>query len=1563
MPHKLVVAKRLSQCLNPALPTGVHARALDVYTHIFTVLGVDGLRRDLPVWTPGLLPFFAHAATSVRPVVLDMYERFYIPLSDDLRPVTRALLLSLLPGLEEESGEYFDRVVALLDRISASVTIPFFLQCIWIVLATSPAVRLSALNYLARRMPPLSDANAPCSMIEANLPLFVRGFVHVLNDEALLVRRQGLDFLVVHVPLASPVFAALDEHAHVAVMNAALSAVLRRDISLNRRLYAWLLGSGESDEDQQAYFEKYALPVVARALCDTMNAERLGSAAVQRPYKIFVSLMDKRTLAQPLLRVIILDVFAALTRDLERHNDLNATAQTLFEAADDFLLYGALYSAMRGKPRAWSRAMNAAQTVGLFRAVLALFPHHKESATVVHLPALFAAQVALATDSVSSDTLSLLNEMAEVLAPRAFEQQPNGCGRDLYAPADALYSGAQDPKPVAALQDRTLATVILERVLRMALSSDALASCPHRASQLYTLLERLSILVDEAHRLTLAAKGDHSHASLDASLHLDAWNKAYFARICTTSSYKELAPLLRAGMRLSSSAAVHGSLAFATPSNADAVLAQILTLLQSDTYKQHDIAVALYWDVQACVPTAYATRALCAQLSQGDARAMVALGSLWRLRDAAPSGQLDTPLLIVLDGLRSTDMTQRHAAEVWLSTHVSDYAPLLHMVLRRLLNISAERTCTATEPRTYVYEAPFDQAYTDYYLATLSALVVAGGTALVDTAASIRWGEDTALDVLREHVVLLLRSAPRAGPGTLDMTTYAHSLHLLHLLLVTGAPDTFRSATEAALLDVLRIALARRDGSTQIMALRTLRDVVGDALSDDVAAAYADIVRRGLTTSPGDCELFAWTAFVHTLLPRVSDAVNEFMLPLCATLRELLVAALRPMSSHNADIFGPTLTLAVDRTPSTEREIVQLLSVLEHTLLQALSSRHLIEPDSLRADASAPSGSFLASFSSVFVAEATATPPSNATPLPVARTAAQVVQLLQYVWIVTSDVSLPTALGHTTAALERLYRVHTAATLDALAEAWWLSGAVNALAAPTPSLLTRLAGSEQVVCAALCDSISSRRRNGSRGVLVNDLLLLRFLDAYAQTLSSDALAQVWPVVALLAKGVQTGAGRAHVFLTLRLVTTMGVRLAPTRVFEDARARRDVQDTFVRLGEQVLSLYARSLDVTSVARDSDSASVASEREDIANDAAAPTPVQVVQFFAASALPALQSLAIETDRAMSLCTSLAYYVLAPGFKSRARAMDIEPLVLDLLTQMSTLTGTSKTWRAVVWDTFLDAKFFALSPAMGKRWAPIVAALMSAERDRLVDVIGRMAPAPSTNLFTSREADVIARVVGVRRLAYTVWTAQPHTFLAQLPLIQEKVVDILRAQSAELVQAEVYLCMRVLLCRFSSQHLAGFWPILLTELMRIFGKARTELPEPRTDALHLLFSVSKLVDLLITLQTEDFQIHQWLLITDTPDAVQVAEQPGVESLLDCIARVAGPSPAPSTDVIKQAQQRRPMLPMSRIETVTELTPFFANASRAFYESQFLDEPLDVDQMEEGLLHDLFEPIAVQT
>jgi hypothetical protein len=98
IPRKPIVSKRLSQCLNPALPTGVHQRALEVYSHIFSVLGVcileasnhnphltsngfsvksEGIKRDLSLWTSGIFPFFEYAATSLKVCLLRNSKNAY----------------------------------------------------------------------------------------------------------------------------------------------------------------------------------------------------------------------------------------------------------------------------------------------------------------------------------------------------------------------------------------------------------------------------------------------------------------------------------------------------------------------------------------------------------------------------------------------------------------------------------------------------------------------------------------------------------------------------------------------------------------------------------------------------------------------------------------------------------------------------------------------------------------------------------------------------------------------------------------------------------------------------------------------------------------------------------------------------------------------------------------------------------------------------------------------------------------------------------------------------------------------------------------------------------------------------------------------------------------------------------------------------------------------------------------------------------------------------------------------------------------------------------------------
>ena len=180
------MAKRLSQCLNPALPSGVHARALEVYSHILLVIRPDGLRRDLQIWSPGLLPFFQFASTSTKPSLLNLLDKHYLPLNEDLRPILKSLILALLPGLEEETGEFFDKVLILLDSISKSVSRQFFFENLWLAMITMPSIRLSALNYLSRKLPnDLNEMNekSASEVIGKDLGLMVKGLISGLEDK------------------------------------------------------------------------------------------------------------------------------------------------------------------------------------------------------------------------------------------------------------------------------------------------------------------------------------------------------------------------------------------------------------------------------------------------------------------------------------------------------------------------------------------------------------------------------------------------------------------------------------------------------------------------------------------------------------------------------------------------------------------------------------------------------------------------------------------------------------------------------------------------------------------------------------------------------------------------------------------------------------------------------------------------------------------------------------------------------------------------------------------------------------------------------------------------------------------------------------------------------------------------------------------------------------------------------------------------------------------------------------------------------------------------------------
>ena len=77
---------------------------------------------------------------------------------------------------------------------------------------------------------------------------------------------------------------------------------------------------------------------------------------------------------------------------------------------------------------------------------------------------------------------------------------------------------------------------------------------------------------------------------------------------------------------------------------------------------------------------------------------------------------------------------------------------------------------------------------------------------------------------------------------------------------------------------------------------------------------------------------------------------------------------------------------------------------------------------------------------------------------------------------------------------------------------------------------------------------------------------------------------------------------------------------------------------------------------------------------------------------------------------------------------------------------------------------------------------------------------------------------RAQNLRRLSFVIFASEKNHFLTQLPAVQEKMVDILRSGTAPIVESEVYLCIRVLLCRLSAHNLSSFWPVLLAEMVCI-------------------------------------------------------------------------------------------------------------------------------------------------
>ncbi|KAG5733413.1 Protein dopey, partial [Termitomyces sp. T112] len=834
IPRKLIVSKRLSQCLNPALPTGVHQRALDVYLHILSVLGPEGLLADLPIWSSGLFPFFEYAATSVKPTLLNLFDTHYLPLQSGLRPVMKSFILALLPGLEEETSEFFDKVLNLLDRLSGTVSPSFFFQNIWLVMLTTPIARGTSLNYLARRLPRLNADEDITEVVGKDIGLMIRAFAAALEDENLLVRRGALDLLLQSLRVDSTAVRKAQVEDRVILMRAATGVVLRRDLSLNRRLYTWLLGSDEKSEHQIEYLKTHVLDLVYSTLKSEMFTPS-GEYSESRPFKIFISLLDKWEIGAAISQVLVYDAFKAIENLIDHPSDggedVTMTASTLYEAIEPHILWKQLltvtFSEITGD-------RNDIEAIRMIQFLLKTFSQDDEIQTI-HLPIIFAAILDLIDIRVQGDmsclssplvkeALLLQEEVLRHVPHSALMQRPNLTGpietkrttQRPYLFACSFYG--VDPIAIPESLSNSFAVPFVS-------AFENLATITRRCAQKLITSCSDIVVLREVFSLSLLLL-DRLSSGLTTSVTLP-WNPDDWLQVILKGLEHELANFTTVDRTVSLVMALHQNTNLVPRPLIDnrstmiKMVTKLLKYLRADYVVYHVRAVNLIWSLEIATTHSHVESIIAQTMtspeSQNINESYEAFGVLWRLTEdnLLPGFRFKVPMMIVLETLKSDDPSLRRIGETWMRCSLRSYLRVLDPILFELLDPTIRRILSVAkvngrEIQIFLYECPFDQRYTNHLLDLLLSIIRFGGQGFAKTT--------KATTIQRSHHAGLIQRVEACGMFDTN-ASYLDALVEIVLRFIQSEPNLSWTPTmhpnnviiQSTAVDLLQAVVARGD--------------------------------------------------------------------------------------------------------------------------------------------------------------------------------------------------------------------------------------------------------------------------------------------------------------------------------------------------------------------------------------------------------------------------------------------------------------------------------------------------------------------------------------------------------------------------------------------------------------------------------------------------------------------------------------------------------------------------------------------------------------------------------
>ncbi|KAF9975535.1 hypothetical protein BGZ73_000795 [Actinomortierella ambigua] len=1649
IPRTLTVAKRLAQCLNPALPAGVHGKTLEVYAYVFKTIGVDQLAEDIAPFSYGLFPFLQYSSMSVRPQLLDIYEQYYLPLRERLKPCLKSFIIGLLPGLDEEGSEFFDRVLGLLDNLRRAVDEAFFFQCMWLIMISSAQHRGPALNYLSRRMPHLTNTEDVAFVLGEDAGLMVRAFSATVGDSQLLVQRAMLDIMVVHFPINHGL---IEQRDLVVLVKAAVGVVLRKDMSLNRRLYAWLLGHQEGKKKVFGGAAKSALITGIQSMLSSSHQELAES---QKPFKVFFSLSDEWDIGNPVVQAVFLDALKSLKRHVDTGDhgeELIQTATMWINQADSYLMWKKLAEAVYEDFPALNDN-HEPYALDLVIFFVNRFKLNDEETLHMHMPMFLLIlltrlqEVAtsgglLQSSSQVEKALSLCLMLLRLIPASVFTPISPQATRSSKSkpstptptpPSHNEQSTSKNNAQVAQTKIVTFESFVSAKsyieefyaltspppelaesnvnkeyvgIRGQALSQEALSSiqqfvthvvraCINDAEGLHTTTYRP--MIEKACRiLTMLSK--NKLQAKDYSPFCGEWLDVLRECCSKATDFVIVDSIVSTLIELTLGHRVVDHAFLDNPMHMRQIVNRIWSFYEDDYMHLHLRVTQLIWLLQELTSISHECETVIASYlvvedSKTRIDAFQKFGIFWRLSDS----------------LSSTNPANRRAGETWIRSNLKSYPRLLDPLLlvladEAIVRNKVEETIHNEYFPVYYYVQNFNQAQVHYVFNVLLTIFRFGGLGFLRSirsstiphnispaiAESLVLDESKQLPTYLECFVKLalrfIESEPLPEFSSMllpneeihmvsadflhfiiskidyldsDLLVLIHKtvivkmlfcinhsrldlqsrlLHLLHATILMGNTAVKKSSSQS-----IHGAGLQRDGSHAHLEGSSPSTATALANGDSNEAMFRVVgssplfvktVFDALSVPSNRPILQHWMDFLMLALPFMSNYYRKVLQPIIQCLCDQILRCRVSLLEAYAD----RISTKGSRAPNlTDQDLMIFLTGLERMLSFSLTEARLgddIDPihkqewsDGLRG-----TPGLMANVLGIEVHPSDSFQ-ENRSRETVLYNIVGILQILIELWSVFDLKNMGAMSSTETASLQfsgeriraRIKRILAGLYKPFPSEI--TEGFIELFLAENPSVLdlenikvnpdrrtfdvlSAVPGASPLaIFLTLLESVRVRtqgmpvtrsKRSNLRITKATDIVLLRIIEVYCTHVPQETLAELWPLcLNFVREFLPQATNFKYAFPSLlRVMTVLCDRITHTNYFEDKKIRRDSCDIYQRVLDYCILIAGRSfdqgiwlrtrnpldlevLDETDDTRESSSRPPSSlsevdpaKRQGKTKEDALIQQVQVslVQLV----LPNLVRILQENDRILSIITNLVYYVIGPAFKNRGSSSGSgsgvvstsatgDALLLDILVEISKISFAYRSWRKEAWEVFLDNRFFTMTPGLARRWRVLIQFAMTTEKERLVELLGRISTSPSSTLFTSRDQESLNRALMLRRLSFVIWCGTLDQYLPQLPLIQEKLVELLKLSSTEQVHPEIYLCLRVLLCRISSQHLNNFWPVLLTELISLFNMFLNDEAD-KPEQTQLFLAACKFLDLLFVLENGHYFIHQWIFISDS-------------------------------------------------------------------------------------------------